>query len=219
MVLITENVGKNGEIVAFLDQAMAIPATGRSIGTPASIRASEPPHTVAIEDEPFDSVISETRLDSCRSPLSRKLRTKRAPGELAVADLAPSRRSGSRPRRPNRAGSCSAAAPVQAAHANERIDDLLVLAGAERGDNHGLGFTAGEQRRAVCPRLGARPATIWRTVAVSRRPCAIGLQDRAADDIGRMIVADQNTVILLAEFLLDRRAHFGGCLPSVLSIW
>ena len=37
-----------------------MPATGLANGTPASIRASEVPHTVAIEDEPFDSVISET---------------------------------------------------------------------------------------------------------------------------------------------------------------
>ena len=40
---------------------MAMPETGRDTGTPASIIASEQPHTVAIEDEPFDSVISETR--------------------------------------------------------------------------------------------------------------------------------------------------------------
>ncbi len=39
---------------------MAMPATGRLIGTPASISASEAPQTVAIEEEPFDSVISET---------------------------------------------------------------------------------------------------------------------------------------------------------------
>ena len=37
-----------------------MPAIGRLSGTPASIRASEAPQTVAIEDEPFDSVISET---------------------------------------------------------------------------------------------------------------------------------------------------------------
>ncbi len=37
-----------------------MPAVGRFIGTPASISASEEPHTVAIDDEPFDSVISET---------------------------------------------------------------------------------------------------------------------------------------------------------------
>ena len=39
---------------------MAMPATGRASGTPASISDSEAPHTVAIDDEPFDSVISET---------------------------------------------------------------------------------------------------------------------------------------------------------------
>ena len=39
---------------------MAMPATGAFSGTPASIRASEVPQTVAIEEEPFDSVISET---------------------------------------------------------------------------------------------------------------------------------------------------------------
>ena len=39
---------------------IAIPATGALSGTPASISASEAPHTDAIEDEPFDSVMSET---------------------------------------------------------------------------------------------------------------------------------------------------------------
>jgi hypothetical protein len=39
---------------------MAIPAADRGSGTPASINASEAPHTDAIDDEPFDSVISET---------------------------------------------------------------------------------------------------------------------------------------------------------------
>ena len=39
---------------------MAIPATGRVTGTPASISESDAPHTVAIDEEPFDSVISET---------------------------------------------------------------------------------------------------------------------------------------------------------------
>ena len=39
---------------------MAIPATADLIGTPASIRASDPPHTEAIEDDPLDSMISDT---------------------------------------------------------------------------------------------------------------------------------------------------------------
>ncbi len=37
-----------------------MPATGRLSGTPASISASDEPHTVAIDEEPLDSVISET---------------------------------------------------------------------------------------------------------------------------------------------------------------
>ncbi len=37
-----------------------MPATGRAIGTPASISASEEPQTEAIDEEPFDSRMSET---------------------------------------------------------------------------------------------------------------------------------------------------------------
>ena len=40
---------------------MAMPETGRISGTPASIRASDEPQTVAIDEEPLDSVISDTR--------------------------------------------------------------------------------------------------------------------------------------------------------------
>ena len=43
-----------------LIRPMAMPATGLASGTPASISASEVPQTVAIDDEPLDSVISET---------------------------------------------------------------------------------------------------------------------------------------------------------------
>ncbi len=39
---------------------MAIPAQAERTGTPASISASEPPQTVAIDDEPLDSRMSET---------------------------------------------------------------------------------------------------------------------------------------------------------------
>ena len=43
-----------------LIRPIAMPATCAFIGTPASISARLPPHTEAIEDEPFDSVISDT---------------------------------------------------------------------------------------------------------------------------------------------------------------
>ena len=37
-----------------------MPAVARFSGTPASINANDEPQTVAIDEEPFDSVISET---------------------------------------------------------------------------------------------------------------------------------------------------------------
>ena len=43
-----------------LTSPMAMPATGAVIGTPASISAMDAPHTVAMDDEPLDSRISET---------------------------------------------------------------------------------------------------------------------------------------------------------------
>jgi hypothetical protein len=43
-----------------LIRPIAIPATGRLIGTPASISDSDDPQTEAIEDEPLDSKMSET---------------------------------------------------------------------------------------------------------------------------------------------------------------
>ena len=39
---------------------IATPATGAASGTPASIIASDPPQTDAIEEDPFDSRMSET---------------------------------------------------------------------------------------------------------------------------------------------------------------
>src|ERR671932_2857662 len=39
---------------------IAMPATGRLIGTPASISDSDEPHTEAIDDDPFDSRMSDT---------------------------------------------------------------------------------------------------------------------------------------------------------------
>ncbi len=39
---------------------IATPATGALIGTPASISDKQPPQTAAIEEEPFDSKVSET---------------------------------------------------------------------------------------------------------------------------------------------------------------
>ena len=43
-----------------LIRPIAMPATWVLIGTPASIKERLPPHTVAIDELPFDSRMSET---------------------------------------------------------------------------------------------------------------------------------------------------------------
>jgi hypothetical protein len=61
VILVAKDVGQDpvGPVI-FQDRPMATPATGAFSGTPASIIDSEPPQTDAIEDEPLDSVISDT---------------------------------------------------------------------------------------------------------------------------------------------------------------
>ena len=71
---------------------MAMPATGRRSGTPASISAREEPHTVAIEDEPFELGDLGDEADRVGEfMVRRQQRMHGAPGELAVTDLAPAR--------------------------------------------------------------------------------------------------------------------------------
>ena len=68
---------------------MAMPATGRFSGTPASIIARLPPQTVAIDEEPLLSVMSRQDADRVGEFLvARQHRVQRAPGELAVAGFA-----------------------------------------------------------------------------------------------------------------------------------
>ena len=61
VILVAEDVGEHREALAFLDQAHGDAGDRRAQAArrrPSG--ASEEPQTVAIEDEPFDSVISET---------------------------------------------------------------------------------------------------------------------------------------------------------------
>jgi hypothetical protein len=60
MILVAQNVGQDRELFAFLDQTHGNAGNRLGSGTPASISDSEVPQTVAMEDEPLDSVISET---------------------------------------------------------------------------------------------------------------------------------------------------------------
>ena len=67
----------------------------------------------------------------------------------------------------------------------QRVDELLVVAGAERGDHQGLGLAAGEQGRAV----GARQDADFRDdradgLDVAAVDALAGVEDVAAHDVG-----------------------------------
>ena len=69
-----------------------MPETGALIGTPASISASVEPHTEPIDEEPFDSSVSETmRIVYGKSSDGRDDRLERPLRERTVADVAPLR--------------------------------------------------------------------------------------------------------------------------------
>ena len=60
VILVAEDVGEDGDVVAFLDEAHRDAGDRRLDRHAASISESVPPHTVAIDELPFDSRISDT---------------------------------------------------------------------------------------------------------------------------------------------------------------
>ncbi len=64
VVLVADDVGRAASNLSpSFTRPIEMPATGLVIGTPAAIRASVPPQTLAIELEPFDSRMSEIDAD------------------------------------------------------------------------------------------------------------------------------------------------------------
>mmetsp|Transcript_19021 Transcript_19021/g.39143 ORF Transcript_19021/g.39143 Transcript_19021/m.39143 type:complete len:210 (-) Transcript_19021:888-1517(-) len=60
--------------LSFKSIPIAIPATGFLIGTPESINARHPPHTLAIDEDPWDSVIRDsTRIEYGKSSSDGKV--------------------------------------------------------------------------------------------------------------------------------------------------
>ena len=60
MVLVAEDVGEHGEAVVLLDQAHGDAGHRSWQGNARVISAREAPQTLAMDDEPLDSVISDT---------------------------------------------------------------------------------------------------------------------------------------------------------------
>ena len=190
-----------------------MPATGAFSGTPASISASELPHTVAIDEEPFELGDLRDETDGVGELfLRRHHRTQGAPGELAVADLAAAGRAHAA-RLAHRVGrEVVVQHEALFAGALERVDELLVLAGAERGDDDRLRLTAREQRRAVRTRQhvhfrddGAHG------LQVAAIDAAAGLDDVAAHDVALQRLDRITEKHLLGRVVgdLDAGLHLG----------
>ncbi len=133
-----------------------MPATARVSGTPASIRASEEPHTVAIDDEPFDSGDLGDDADGVGEGfLGGQHGMDGAPCKLAVADLAPPGAAHAPSFADRKRREIVMQHEVLFVGAFKAVDELFVFAGAECCYDEGLGFAAGEQRAAMRARQHA----------------------------------------------------------------
>jgi hypothetical protein len=92
VVLVTEDVGQHGEVVAFLDQAHG-DARDRRLDRHAGVhQRQEVPQTEAIELEPLDSVISETTRSTYGNSSGSACTAITPRGQATVTDLAALRR-------------------------------------------------------------------------------------------------------------------------------
>ena len=96
----------------------------------------------------------------------------------------------------------------------QRVDELLVLGGAERRDHQRLGFAAGEQRRAV----GARQHADFRHdrahgLEVAAVDALAGVEDVPAHDLGFELLEHAGhrllVVFRLGAFREEMRHHLG----------
>ena len=174
-----------------------MPAVGRFSGTPASISASDEPHTVAIEDEPFE--LGDLRHDADRIGefrCGRQHWADRAPGELAVADFAPAGRTHASRLADGIGWEVVVEQEAFLVGAVERVDVLLVLARPERRDDERLRLAAREQGRAV--RTREDPDL--------RQDRADGLQVAAVD---AALVVEDVPAHHLRLGVVERFGHFG----------
>ena len=202
-----------------------MPAVGARRGTPASISASEEPHTVAIDDEPFELGDLRDHADRVRElVMQRQHRVDGAPRELAVTDLAPS--GGAEPPRLAHRERREVVVQHEAffVGAGQRVDELLVLAGAERRHHESLGLAAGEERRAVGARKDAdlghdRPHRL----DVATIDALAGVEDVPAHDLGFKLLEDTGDPLLAVGRIFnalreEMRHHFGlGGVDSVVA--
>ena len=127
------DVGEDDVVVALLDEAHRDARDGRLDRDAGVHQRSVEPHTEPIDDEPFDSSVSETRrIVYGKSSTRRDDGLERALRERAVADVAPLR-AAHEARLPDREGREVVVVHVAAVLLErEVVDPLLLLRRAER---------------------------------------------------------------------------------------
>ena len=175
-----------------------MPAVGRFMGTPASIKASDAPQTVAIEDEPFE--LGDLGHDPDRIGKFRrrgKHRTDGAPGKLAMTDFAASGRAHAAGLADRIGGEIVMQKEALLVGALQTIDILLVFPGAKRRDDQRLRLAAGEKRRTMRTRqdAGFRDNRTYRLDVASVDSDA-GVEYIPADNLGLQIVKDFGNLLL-----------------------
>ena len=138
-----------------------MPATGWERDA-RSIIERQPPQTLAIEDEPFDSVMSETTRMVYGKLLGGHHRHQGALGEHAVADLATALAHDPAGLTHRVGREVVVEVEVLLVLLLDAIDDLLVVGRAERRADQGLGLTAREEHGAVLARVEVRAIVISR---------------------------------------------------------
>ncbi len=97
-------------------------------------------------------------------------------------------------------------------HAGQAVDILFVFAGAEGRNNDCLGFTAGEERRAVGARQDADFRNDWANGRqVTAVDAALGVENVPANDLGLKVLEDGadffRRVLGFAFFRQEVRLH------------
>ena len=177
--------------------------------------ASVPPQTVAIEDEPLDSRMSETtRTVYGNASSDGQHRRERPARQVAVADVA-ARGAAHELRLAHREGREVVVQQERVlALALVLLDDLGVVGGAERRRHEGLGLAAGEERRAVGAGqeadLAGDRADLGEVAAVE----ALSAEDRlAGQDLDEVVGGLGDLLAALGLGLRDERG--GGLLDGL----
>ena len=151
MIFRTGDVGEHGVLARLPSpDPWQRPQPERADGTPASIRLSEPPQTVAIDDEPLDSRMSETtRIAYGNVIFIGQHGVERALGECSVTDLATASAAQERHFADRERREVVVQHEALLGLAFEAFEALHVVGGAERGGNQCLRLATGKDRRTV----------------------------------------------------------------------